>query len=207
MLRAPCGVASLRCRAEFRNDQASGAEPLINQLVRSRQMASKRRFQGGVPAWCHLLWKSICFSMCRGNALWCHLAAKSLAISTNGSIRSESGRQIPVPRARLRTVPDTTLNRIRCPAFTRVFPKNRCGRIASGISPGTKKFFCKNVFHTKATPLWDRTIFGQVFVRGAMNKISKWKVPPTRGGAPQQAAGSCSLLRDTTASCQPRPPH
>src|SRR6516165_2837558 len=26
-----------------------------------------------------------------------------------------------------------------------------------------QKFFCKNVFHTKATPLWDRTIFGQVF--------------------------------------------
>src|SRR5262249_28046422 len=29
------------------------------------------------------------------------------------------------------------------------------------FSPGTKKFFCKNVFHTKATPLWDRTITGQ----------------------------------------------
>jgi len=67
--------------------------------------------------------------------------------------RSGSGRQVPVPRARPRTVPDTTLNRIRCPAFTRVFPKNRCERAASGISPGTKKFFCKNVFHTKAIPL------------------------------------------------------
>ena len=75
----------------------------------------------------------------------------------------------------------TTLDRIRCPAFSRVFPKNRCERAASGISPGTKKFFCKSVPHTKATPLWDGTIFGQVFVRGAMNKISKWKVPPTRG--------------------------
>jgi hypothetical protein len=48
-----------------------------------------------------------------------------------------------------------------------VFPKNRCERAASGISPGTKKFFCKSVFHTKATPLWDGTIFGQVFGRGA----------------------------------------
>jgi hypothetical protein len=53
-----------------------------------------------------------------------------------------------------------------------VFPKNRCERAASGISPGTKKFFRKNVFHTKATPLWDRTIFGQVFVRGGMIKKS-----------------------------------
>src|SRR5262249_45193343 len=66
---------------------------------------------------------------------------------------------------------------IRCPAFSRVFPKNRCERAASGISPGTKKFFCKGVPHTKATPLWDGTIFGQVFVRGGMTKISKWKAP------------------------------
>src|SRR6516162_3647564 len=40
-----------------------------------------------------------------------------------------------------------------------------------------QKFFCKNVFHTKATPLWDRTIFGEVCVRGGMIKFSKWKVP------------------------------
>ena len=33
--------------------------------------------------------------MCRGNALWCHLAAKSLAISTNGSNRSESRSPLP----------------------------------------------------------------------------------------------------------------
>jgi len=29
------------------------------------------------------------------------------------------------------------------------------------------------VFHTKATPLWDGTIFGQVFGRGGMIKFSK----------------------------------
>jgi hypothetical protein len=81
------------------------------------------------------------------------------------------------------TVPDTTLGRIRCPAFSRVFPKNRCERAASGISPDTKNFFAKNVFHTKATPLWDRTIFGQVFGRGGMIKFSKWKVPPTGGSS------------------------
>ena len=43
--------------------------------------------------------------------------------------RSGSGRQVPVPRARPRTVPDTTLNRNQ----------------VSG---------CKDVFHTKATPLY-----------------------------------------------------
>src|SRR5215472_16321525 len=31
-----------------------------------------------------------------------------------------------------------------------------------------QKIFCENVFHTKATPLWDRTFFGQVFIRGGM---------------------------------------
>ena len=29
--------------------------------------------------------------MCAGSAYWCHLSAKSFAISTNGTIRSESG--------------------------------------------------------------------------------------------------------------------
>src|SRR6516164_7575103 len=37
-----------------------------------------------------------------------------------------------------------------------------------------QKIFCKNVFHTKATPLYaGRTIFGQVFGRGAVTKIPK----------------------------------
>src|SRR5262249_38272574 len=88
---------------------------------------------------------------------------------------SESGR--PVPRARPRTVPDKNAHRIRCPAFTRVFPKNRCECAASGISPDTKKFFCKNVFQTKATPLSDRTIFGQVFGRGGMINSQNAKSP------------------------------
>src|SRR5262249_18001700 len=51
--------------------------------------------------------------------------------------------------------------------------------------PVPKNFFCKSVFHTKAAPLWDGTISGQVFGRGGMTKFSKWKVPPTAGsGAP-----------------------
>src|SRR5262245_23209759 len=37
-------------------------------------------------------------------------------------------------------------------------------------SPG-KNFFCKNVFVQRLPPLWDRTIFGQVFVRGGMTKF------------------------------------
>jgi hypothetical protein len=47
----------------------------------------------------------------------------------------------------------------------------------SGILSRHQKFFCKNVFHTKATPFMGRTIFGQVFVRGGMTEISKTKVP------------------------------
>src|SRR6516225_1819073 len=72
-----------------------------------------------------------------------------------------------------------------------------------------QKFFCKNVFHRKAYPLYrDGTIFGQVFVRGGMIKISKWKVPPYRGsiarrqpfdGLTALGARLCSLLRPPAA--------
>jgi hypothetical protein len=48
----------------------------------------------------------------------------------------------------------------------------------SGISPGTKKIFLqKHLSHKGYPPLWDRTIFGQVFGRGGMVKFSKWKLP------------------------------
>ena len=51
------------------------------------------------------------------------------------------------------TVPDTTTpDRIRCPAFSRMFPKNRCERAASGISPDIKIFFAKAPFTEKPTP-------------------------------------------------------
>src|SRR5262245_18039513 len=46
-----------------------------------------------------------------------------------------------------------------------------------------QKIFLQKCFHTKATPLWDRTIFKQVFVRGGMIKCSKWKVPLPGGQA------------------------
>src|SRR5262249_24598016 len=51
--------------------------------------ASKTNARVGLQ-WCHSLGKSVCFSMCAGSAYWCHLSAKSFAISTNGTIRSES---------------------------------------------------------------------------------------------------------------------
>jgi hypothetical protein len=63
----------------------------------------------------------------------------------------------------------------------RAIPRQYDALVIRAESPGTKKFFCKNVFHTKATPLWDGTIFGQVFGRGGMTEISKRKVPPTGG--------------------------
>ena len=71
--------------------------------------------------------------------------------------RSGSGRQVPVPRARPRTVPDTTLNRIRCPAFTRVFP-NRCERTPAESLPAPKNFFAKTSSH-KGYPLYGTESF------------------------------------------------
>jgi hypothetical protein len=65
----------------------------------------------------------------------------------------------PPWRARPRPLPDTTLDRIRCPAFSRVFPKNRCVRAASGISPGTKNFFAKAVPQKGYPPFWARNRF------------------------------------------------
>src|SRR5262249_40915517 len=62
----------------------------------------------------------------------------------------------------------------------------RCGRqrtAASGISPGTKKIFCKNVFHTKATPFIGQNHFWTGFCQRGMIKFSKWKVPPTGGSS------------------------
>ena len=44
-------------------------------------------------------------------------------------------------------------------------------------SSGTKNFFAKNVFHTKATPFMGRTIFGQVFGKGGMNNFQNSKAP------------------------------
>src|SRR5262249_27867683 len=49
--------------------------------------------------------------------------------------------------------------------------------------PAPKNFFAKTSFTQRLPPLSDRTIFGQVFVRGGMIKFSKWKVPPTGGQA------------------------
>jgi hypothetical protein len=47
-------------------------------------------------------------------------------------------------------------------------------RADSGIFSRTRKFFCENAFHRKATPfLGAETVFGQVFGEGGMIKFSK----------------------------------
>jgi|SRR5215471_12322805 len=111
-----------------------------------------------------------------------HEQIRCPALLATGSLpNARAASPYPPWRARPRTVTDTTLGRIRCPAFSRVFPKNRCEHAASGTSPDTKKFSCKSVFHTKATPLWDGTIFEQVFGRGGHGYILKMESPPTGG--------------------------
>ena len=68
--------------------------------------------------------------------------------------------------------------------------------------PAPKNFFAITSFTQRLPPLWDRTIFGQVFVRGGMTKFSKWKVPPTGGSsAPKQTVGE---LGTTRHCCAPR---
>jgi hypothetical protein len=46
-------------------------------------------------------------------------------------------------------------------------------RAAAESLPAPKNFFAKTSFAQRLPPLWDRTIFGQVFVRGGMIKFSK----------------------------------
>src|SRR5262249_17921790 len=83
--------------------------PHIASILGERR-ASKTNARVGLR-WCHLLLKSVCFSMCAGNTYWCHFSAKSLAISTNGLVRSESGLALPghpkdsTPRYGRRTLP------------------------------------------------------------------------------------------------------
>jgi len=52
-------------------------------------------------------------------------------------------------------VPEVAMNRLFAANMIKVEnygrPSRPCERAASGISPGTKKFFCKSVFHTKTT--------------------------------------------------------
>ena len=64
-----------------------------------------------------------------------------------------------------------------------VLTKNRCERAPAESLPAPKNFLQKRLSHKGYPPLWDRTIFGQVFVRGGLIKFSKWKVPLPRGQA------------------------
>src|SRR5262249_7660307 len=69
------------------------------------------------------------------------------------------------------------------------------------LSRHQKIFFAKMSFTQRLPPLWGRTIFGQVFVRGSMIKFSKWKVPPSGG-----RSAHASLAARADASCRTRPP-
>src|SRR5262249_27868530 len=51
------------------------------------------------------------------------------------------------------------------------------------LSRHQKIFLQKCLSHKGYPPLWDGTIFGQVFGRGGMTKFSKWKVPLPGGQA------------------------
>src|SRR5262249_56266275 len=51
------------------------------------------------------------------------------------------------------------------------------------LSRHQKIFLQKRLSHKGYPPLWDRTIFGQVFVRRGMIKFSKWKAPLPGGGS------------------------
>jgi len=76
-----------------------------------------------------------------------------------------------------------------------VRPSVECFRRTDASAPpaesllAPKNFFAKASFTQRLPPLWDGTIFGQVFVRGGMTKFSKWKVPPT-GGSSAPADGA-----------------
>ena len=94
-----------------------------------------------------------------------------------------------------------------------VRPSLECFRRTNASAPpaeslsAPKNFFAKTSFTQRQPPLWDRTIFGQVFVRGGMIKFSKWKVPPTGDHSsllrPSQA--HCSLLGDALHRASPDP--
>src|SRR6516165_6974228 len=89
------------------------------------------------------------------------------------------------------TVPDTTTpDRIRCPAFSRMFPKNRCERAASGISPGTKNSLQKRLSH-KGYPLYGQNHFWTGCCQRGNDRNLEMKSPPTGG----QSRGG-SLLTD-----------
>ena len=89
---------------------------------------------------------------------------------------SESGRQVPVPLGGRSTA-------------SGVRPSVECFRRTDASAPPAessrtpKNFFAKASFTQRLPPLWDRTIFGQVFVRGGMTEFSKWKVPLPGGQA------------------------
>ena len=91
---------------------------------------------------------------------------------------SESERQVPVPLGG-RDLPQSKTQRSTASDFRRT---DASAPPAESL-PAPKNFFAKASFTQRLPPLWDRTIFGQVFVRGGMTEFSKWKVPLPGGQA------------------------
>src|SRR5262249_24041412 len=107
--------------------------------------------------------------------------------------RSESGRQVPVPPWRR----DPAQCLIQRSAASGVRPSVECFQRTDASAPpaeslpALKNFFAKTSFTQSLPPLWNRTIFGQVFVRGGTIKFSKLKLPPTGGSsAPRNNRGT-----------------
>src|SRR6516162_9892305 len=102
--------------------------------------------------------------------------------------RSESRWQVPV------RLGAQCLTQQR-PTTSGARPSVECFRRTDASAPPAEslpapKIFLQKRLSQKSYPLYrDGTIFGQVFVRGGMIKISKWKVPPTGG----QSRGGSSL--------------
>ena len=95
----PGAVAQMAKRGERGIGEREHARVYPN--ARSDAAAARKTNARVGLQWCHSLGKSVCFSMCAGSAYWCHLSAKSSVISTNGTIRSESTRQLACPRLSL----------------------------------------------------------------------------------------------------------
>ena len=139
----------------------------------------------------------------RGRGLRCGLSCRADAHVVDFNAGQQAGERRSLNR---RT--DPVFNGCRLAAASGVRPsvecfrRNRCERADSGILSRHQKFFCKNVFHRKATPFLGQTVFGQIFGRGAVTKISKWKVPPTGGQALQSARIIGARLGSPISRCQ-----
>src|SRR5262249_1976363 len=77
--------------------------------------------------------------------------------------------------------------------------RERNASAASEISPGTKKFFRKNVFHTMANPLNGQNQILPRFQGRDMKQFLNFTLPPYRGVSPRRRISlACSSRRQVT---------